>query len=121
MATNVRNGALVLMESGSIVVTLSGLLQRARLVPISTEDELASVRFDKVLLRIAGMDPTSEINVHHPFDEVFALRLIECANRIVVVADSTMWTVGGWAGVAGSDDRRPCARRPATAAAQRSR
>ena len=103
VATNALNVALTLLESEFVEVTVvGGLLRRASFGTYSpTEDELASVHFDTVVLGIAGMDPKTGIAVNHPFDRVFARRLIERADRVIVVADSTKWTAGGYARVAG--------------------
>jgi DeoR family transcriptional regulator of aga operon len=106
VATNALNVALALLESEFVGVTVvGGLLRRASFGTYSpTEDELASVRFDTVVLGIAGMDPNAGITVNHPFDRAFARRLIERADRLIVVADSAKWTAGGYARVAGWDE-----------------
>jgi DeoR family transcriptional regulator of aga operon len=106
VATNALNIALALLESESVEVTaVGGLLRRASFGTYSaTDDELASVRFDSVVLGIAGMNPKTGITVNHPFDRVFARRLIDRADRVIVVADSTKWTAGGYTRVAGWDE-----------------
>jgi DeoR family transcriptional regulator of aga operon len=105
VATNALNVALALLESGTVEVTvMGGLLRRASFATYAPAgDELAGLRFDTVVLGIAGMTPETGITMHHPFDMVSARRLIERADRVIVVADSTKWSAGGYAHVAGWD------------------
>jgi DeoR/GlpR family transcriptional regulator of sugar metabolism len=106
VATNALNVALVLLESEALHVTVvGGLLRRASFGTYSPmDDSIASVRFDSVVLGIAGMDAEAGIAMHHPFDMIFARRLVDRANRVIVVADSTKWSAGGYAHVAGWDE-----------------
>lgn len=106
VATNALNIALKLVESDWVQVTVvGGLLRKASFGTYSpTEDALTSVRFDTAVLGIARMDAEVGIAMNHPFDMVFARRLIERADRVIVVADSSKWQTGGYAHIGGWDE-----------------
>jgi DeoR/GlpR family transcriptional regulator of sugar metabolism len=106
VATNALNVALKLVESDCVEVTVvGGLLRKASFGTFSpTEDALSSVRFDTAVIGIARMDAGAGIAMNHPFDVVFARRLIERSDRVIVVADSSKWQTGGYVRLAGWDE-----------------
>jgi DeoR family transcriptional regulator, aga operon transcriptional repressor len=106
VATNALNIALALVDSEFVEVTVvGGLLRRVSFGTYApTEDALGHVRFDTVVLGIAGMDSATGIAMQHPFDSVSARRFIDRARRVIVVADSSKWNVSGYAHLAGWDE-----------------
>lgn len=95
VTTNACNVAVALASGTSIEVSLEGgIMRRSSFATFSPEESQGGGRFEAAVLGVEALGADG-IYLGHQFDDAMARRFITRSARVMIVADSSKWSVRG--------------------------